>query len=410
MRGLKLKEIRFFVLQTSKVKPKSLYAFLLIAGIILVAINLRPAITSVGPVVGMIKEDIGLAYWSVSLLTSLPLIAFAVVSPITPKIANKLSNEKTLLWGLVCILAGIIIRSFSVVFLLFAGTFLIGAGIAICNVLLPVIIKDKYPLKFGIMTSVYSTAMGLMASIASGLSVPLAMDMNLGWKMALLVWGIPASLAIFLWIYLVKNSEPKRAEIKVTKRDSSIWRSSLAWQVAFYMGFQSFLFYVTITWLPEILQNLGASVSTAGWLLSFTQLIGLPAGFIVPVLAGHIRSQRSIAAILGLTSVLGYSGLWLYGTNYPVMITSIILIGIGLGGTFPLGLAFLGLRSKNARQAAELSGMAQSIGYILAAVGPILIGSLYDFTHSWTIPLITLIIVSMIVIIFGIGAGRNKFV
>ena len=213
------------MLQTSKIKPKSLYAFLLIAGIILVAINLRPAITSVGPVVGMIKEDIGLAYWSVSLLTSLPLIAFAVVSPITPKIANKLSNEKTLLWGLVCILAGIIIRSFSVVFLLFAGTFLTGAGIAICNVLLPVVIKDKYPLKFGIMTSVYSTAMGLMASIASGLSVPLAMDINLGWKTALLVWGIPAILAIFLWIYLVKNSEHKRAEIKVTKRDSSIWRS-----------------------------------------------------------------------------------------------------------------------------------------------------------------------------------------
>ena len=112
----------------------------------------------------------------------------------------------------------------------------------------------------------------------------------------------------------------KRAEIKVTKGDSSIWRSPLAWQVAFYMGFQSFLFYVTITWLPEILQNLGASVSTAGWLLSFTQLIGLPAGFIVPVLAGHIRSQRSIAALLGLTSVLGYSGLLLFGTNYPVMI------------------------------------------------------------------------------------------
>ena len=131
----------------------------------------------------------------------------------------------------------------------------------------------------------------------------------------------------------------------------------------------------------------GPVYPTAGWLLSFTQLIGLPAGFIVPVLAGHIRSQRSIAAILGLASVLGYSGLLLFGTNYPVMITSIVFIGIGLGGTFPLGLAFLGLRSKNARQAAELSGMAQSIGYILAAVGPILIGSLFDFTHTWTVPL-----------------------
>src|SRR4051812_2471259 len=133
MLRLKLKEIRLFVLQKSKVKPNSLYAYLLITGIILVAFNLRPAITSVGPVVGMIKEDIGLSYWSVSLLTSLPLIAFAVISPIAPKIATKLSNEKALLWGLVCILAGIVVRSFSMVILLFAGTFLIGTGIAICN-------------------------------------------------------------------------------------------------------------------------------------------------------------------------------------------------------------------------------------------------------------------------------------
>ena len=398
------------MLQNSRVKPKSLYAYLLLVGIILVAFNLRPAITSVGPIVGMIQDEIGLAYWSVSLLTSLPLIAFAIVSPITPKIANKLSNEKTLLWGLLCILAGIVVRSFSKVFLLFVGTFLIGAGIAICNVLLPVVIKDKFPQKFGLMTSVYSTAMGLMASLASGISVPVATA--LGWQMSLLVWGIPAVLGIVLWFYLVKKSDSdyKHVEIKTTTSNSSIWRSPLAWQVAFYMGFQSFLFYVTITWLPEILQSLGASLSNAGWLLSFTQLIGLPAGFIVPVLAGHIRSQKTLAAVLGLASVLGYSGLLLFGTNYPVMITSIVFIGIGLGGTFPLGLAFLGLRSKNARQAAELSGMAQSIGYILAAVGPILIGSLFDFTQTWTVPLLTLIIVSIVVITFGIGAGRNKFV
>lgn len=400
------------LIQSIAVKSKSYYAYILITGIILVAFNLRPAITSIGPVVGMIQEDMGLAHWSVSFLTSLPLIAFAAVSPIVPKISNKLSNEKTLLLGLVLILAGIGIRTISTIFLLFAGTLLIGIGIAICNVLLPVVIKDKFPLKFGLMTSVYSTLMGLIASLASGLSVPLSSEMNLGWQIALLVWGIPAILAIILWIYLVKNmASPSVADRKkVITSDNTIWRSPLAWQVAFYMGFQSLLFYVTITWLPEILQNLGASLSTAGWLLSFTQLIGLPAGFVVPVLAGHIRSQKSLAAGLGISSVLGYSGLLFFGTNYPVMMTSIILIGIGLGGTFPLGLAFLGLRSQNARQAAELSGMAQSIGYILAAVGPIFIGSLYDFTHTWTIPLIMLIIASAVVILFGFGAGSNKFV
>ena len=399
------------MLQSSVVKPKSLYAYMLVTGIILVAFNLRPAITSIGPVVGMIQKDVGLAHWSVSFLTSLPLIAFAVVSPIVPRIANKMSNEKTLLLGLVIILAGIVVRSISSIFILLTGTFLIGTGIAICNVLLPVVIKDKFPSKFGLMTSIYSTSLGLMASLATGLSVPLASHMELGWKTALLVWGIPAILAILLWGYLVKNNDSKPSDIqKVTKSDHAIWRSFLAWQVAFYMGFQSLSFYVTITWLPEILQSQGVNLSTAGWLLSFSQLIGLPAGFLLPIIAGQIRSQRGLAALIGLLSVLGYSGLLFFGANYLIMIISIILIGIGLGGTFPLALTFIGLRCRNARQAADLSGMAQSIGYILAAVGPIFIGSLFDITHSWTLPLLTLVIVSVIVMIFGLGAGRNKYV
>lgn len=399
------------MVQKSVGKAKSIYTYLFIIGIILVAFNLRPAITSIGPVVGMIQEDMGLAHWSVSLLTSLPLIAFAIVSPITPKIANLLSNEKTILLGLISILVGVVIRTFSSSFLLFLGTFIVGGGIAICNVLLPVIIKEKYPLKFGLMTSVYSTAMGLMASIASGLSVPLASGLNLGWKTALLIWGIPTCLALLLWIYLSKNNGKQSFEVKnVTTVKTAIWRSPLAWQIAIYMGCQSLLFYVTVTWLPEILQSLGASLATAGWLLSFTQLMGLPAGFIAPVLAGRMRSQKGLAAVIGLSTVWGYSGLLLFGTNDVVMLICIILIGIGLGGTFPLALALIGLRSKTARQAADLSGMAQSIGYILAAIGPILIGSIYDFTHTWTFPIVMLIIVGMIVVIFGIGAGRNKFV
>ncbi|WP_338471794.1 MFS transporter [Niallia sp. XMNu-256] len=397
-------------MENSIVKKKSLYNYVLIIGIIFVAFNLRPAITSIGPVVGLIQEDMGLAHWSVSLLTSLPLIAFAVISPITPKMATWLSNERTLLVGLILILIGIVIRTATSIYILFFGTFLIGSGIAICNVLLPVVIKDKFPLKFGLMTSVYSTAMGLMASVASGVTVPLISGMNVGWQTALLVWGIPAILAVLLWGYLSKNNKKQSFEVKRIPPVTNIWRSLLAWQIALFMGCQSLLFYVTITWLPEILRNLGASLATAGWLLSFTQLIGLPIGFIVPVLASRFREQKGLAIILGLSSVSGFSGLLLFGTNDFLMMVSIVLIGIGLGGTFPLGLAFLGLRSQNARQAAQLSGMAQSIGYILAAVGPILIGSIYDFTQTWTVPLITLVIVGFIIILFGVGAGRNRFV
>lgn len=397
-------------LAQSKVNPKNTYIYLFIAGIVLVAFNLRPAITSLGPLVGMIQEDVGLAHWSAGLLMSLPLVVFAVMSPLVPKIATRLTNEMTLLLGLSALFVGILIRSIPTAPLLFTGTFLVGLGIAIGNVLLPAVVKDKFPQKFGLMTSVYSTSMGLIASLASGISVPLAVDLNLGWQGAQVVWAIPAVIAIILWIFLFKQNQKNRSVIKeVVPSSSTIWRSPLAWQIAIFMGFQSFLFYVTISWLPEILHSQGMSIETAGWMLSLTQLVGLPASFFIPVLAGRFQSQVWISFALSCFSGLGYTGL-LLGTSYPILIISIILIGIALGGSFPLALSYIGLRARDGRQAAELSGMAQSTGYLLAAVGPLFIGYLYDLTHLWTFPLTALIVVSGVVMVFGMLSGRNRYV
>ena len=397
-------------MELERSNTKSLYIVLVITGIVLVAFNLRSSITSIGPLVGMIQEDVGLAHWSAGLLMSLPLIVFAVMSSITPKLANRLTNEKTLLVGMVCLLIGICIRSIPMTFSLFTGTFLIGAGIAIGNVLLPAIVKDKFPKKFGLMTSVYSTSMGLIASLASGVSVPLASGLNLGWQGALLVWGIPVVVAILVWMYLVKYNQGNHHAVKRVRSSSNgIWRSPLAWQIAIFMGFQSFLFYTTISWLPEILHSHGISIATAGWLLSFTQIMGLPASFFVPIIAGHVRTQAWLAFVLGMFSILGYIGL-LLGSSYPILVISIILIGLALGGLFPLALSYIGLRARNAGQAAELSGMAQSTGYILAAIGPMFIGYLYDKTQMWTVPLLTLVIVSGVVMLFGMSSGRNQYV
>ncbi|MFL6517342.1 MAG: CynX/NimT family MFS transporter, partial [Bacillus sp. (in: firmicutes)] len=370
----------------------------------LVAFNLRPAITSVGPLAGMIQKDVGLAHWSAGLLMSLPLIVFAIMSPLVPKLANRITNEIALIVGLTFLLIGIVIRSIPLVFFLFTGTLFIGAGIAIGNVLLPAIAKDKFPEQFGLMTSVYSTSMGLVASLASGVSVPLAEGMNLGWKGALNVWGIPAVAAILVWTFISKYNQGNQKEIKkVTPSSNQIWRSPLAWQIAIFMGFQSFLFYVTISWLPEILHSQGMSMEKAGWLLSITQIVGLPFSFFIPVIAGRFQSQKWIAFLLSLCSIIGYGGL-LLGSSYPVLIASIIFIGMALGGIFPLSLTFIGLRTKNASQAAELSGMAQSTGYILAAAGPFFIGYLFDQTHLWTVPISALIIISLVVLVFGMLA------
>src|SRR5699024_3279172 len=164
-----------------------------------------------------------------------------------------------------------------------------------------------------------------------------------------------------------------------------------------------------ISWLPEILYDYGVDMATAGWMLSLAQLIGVPFSFIVPMIAARFETQRGIILGLGVCAIGGYCGL-LFGSSYTLMVISIILIGIPLGGSFALALAFLGMRARNAKQAAELSGMAQSLGYILAAIGPISIGYLFDLTHVWTAPLITLIIISGLVVLFGMGAGRNKYV
>jgi len=392
-------------------KENQLYKFMLIAGIIVVAFNLRPAITSVGPLMGMIRDDMGLSNWSVGLLTSLPLVVFAVMSPIIPKLANRYTNEIILLIGLILLVLGIGTRSISIVFLIFMGTLLVGAGIAICNVLLPGIIKEKFPAKVGVMTSIYTTTMGIFAATASGLSIPIAEGLNLGWQIALLIWGVPALIGMLVWIYLSKKGKPNNnVDVKyIHSENNNMWRSSIAWQVAFFMGLQSFLFYVTISWLPEILHDYGVSMATAGWMLFFTQIIGLPASFLVPVIAGKYPSQRFIVVIMGACAIGGYSGL-LFGTSFMMMIISIILIGIALSGNFALALALLGIRARTAKQAAELSGIAQSIGYVLAAIGPMFVGYLYDLTHTWTVPIITLLIVTSLVVLFGLGAGRDRYV
>ncbi len=391
---------------------KRAYRFLLMVGIIVVAFNLRPAITSVGPVIGTIRDDIGLSNWSAGLLTSLPLIAFAVMSPLAPKLGNRVSNERALLIGLILLLFGIAVRTVSLVALLFIGTLFVGLGIAICNVLLPGVIKEKFPEKVELMTGIYSTAMGTFAATASGVSIPIAKGLGLGWQAALIVWAIPAIVGILIWIYLSKKNKSNDDDEKVRYANTDanrMWKSPLAWQVALFMGFQSFLFYVTISWLPEILHDYGVSIGTAGWMLSMTQIIGLPFSFLVPVIAGKLKSQWAIVVFLGTSAISGYVGL-LLGNSFVVMIICSLLIGIALGGVFPLALTFLGMRARTAKQAAELSGMAQALGYLLAAIGPIFIGYLYDVTHAWTVPLLTLIGVALIVITFGSLAGRDKYV
>src|SRR5690625_3111872 len=396
-----------------KKEKDTFYQALLFVGVIFVAFNLRPAITSVGPLFGTIRDDIGLSNWSVAFLTSLPLIAFAIMSPIAPKLANRLSNEATLALGLLILIIGISLRSVSIIFLIFFGTLCIGLGIAICNVLLPGIIKEKFPAKVAIMTSIYTSSMAIVATSASGVSVPLSEGLNLGWQLSLFVWVIPAVIGLAIWIIVYrKNNKKHKAErlrFLESKTKSGIWKSPLAWKVALFMGLQSLIFYVMISWLPEILMAQGMKKATAGYMLSYFQFVGIPVSFIIPMVAIKMQSQRSLVIFVNVLYIIRIFSLLMKPT-FVITIIAITFVGISSSANFALSLSFLSMRAKNPKDSAELSGMAQSIGYSLAAVGPIFIGLLYDITHAWTVPLILLIGITLIIIYVGMNAGQNKYV
>lgn len=388
-------------------KPVKLTGALLAIGVILVAANMRASLTAIGPLIGTIQADTGLSGVLVGLLTTLPLIAFAVLSPIAPSIANRFGAENTLFASLLILIVGTVLRSLPSTFTLFTGTVLIGLAIAICNVLLPGLIKRHFPNSVGLMTGLYTMSMNLWASLASGISIPMAVGLGLGWRGALVIWTSISILAAIVWLPQLRSHHQEREEAQESHK-GTMWKSALAWQVTLFMGLQSLAFYVTITWLPEIVQDRGYSPTAAGWMLSLMQLFSLPTSFIMPLLAGRRRSQRSFVIITFCFSLIGYLGLFVGGA--ALLPLWVAFIGLGGGASISLALVFIALRTRNSQQTARLSGMSQSIGYLLAAVGPSLIGWLHDWSGSWTPPLLVLLTSVVVLFIVGLGASRDAYV
>ncbi|OBZ14723.1 transporter [Bacillus sp. FJAT-27264] len=383
----------------------------LIIGIIFIAANLRTPLSSVGPLVGLIRSSTQISNTMAGMITTLPLLAFALFSTWVPRLGRKFGVERLIMAAVVCLTFGIVLRSVPGVITLYAGTIVLGLAIAVCNVMLPSLIKHEFPSRLGMMTGVYSISMNLMSAIASGISIPLAVNAGLGWRGALGIWGVLSFISIVMWLpqWKRKGKENGASTIQnntVAGEQTSLWRSGLAWQVTLYMGLQSMVFYVVIAWLPEILLQQGIGSGQSGWLLSILQLAMLPFTFIVPVMAGRMSNQRPLIIMAFIFIMSGILGL-LYGSVHLIALW-VILVGIGCSFAFGLAMMFFGLRTKDAHQAAELSGMAQSVGYLLAATGPMLFGYLHDVTHSWTTPLLILVGATVLLLIFGLGAARDR--
>ncbi|WP_242883069.1 CynX/NimT family MFS transporter [Actinomadura litoris] len=380
-----------------------------LAGLVLLTINLRAAITGVSPLLGDLRDALSLSGVQVSVLTTLPVLCLGLFASLAPVLARRVGAEVAIAGSLVMITAGIVVRVVPSPVALYLGTVLAGAGIAMGNVLMPAVIKRAFPDRVGSLTGLAMMLMAASGAVAAGLAVPL--DAAGGWRLALAVWAVPSLIAALTWGPLARGARrdaPRQDSApRAARATGTLLRSAKAWFVAAFMGLASLMFYVLMSWLPEIMRDAGYAPATAGMMVSAMLIVGIPLGFLVPVFAARLRDQRALVVAVAAAMVVGILGLlaapeagWVW----------VLTLGIGTGSAFPLAYTLLSLRSPSPSVAARLSGMAQTGGYLLAAAGPLAVGVLHSVTGGWEVSLVLLLALVVPELVFGLLAARPGFV
>lgn len=390
---------------SSSQDPDSRGRLLLIICILLFACNLRAPMTSLAPLLTQIQESFGLNAATAGTITAIPLLVFGIVSPLAPLLARRVGLERALVGALVLILLGVAVRSAGSLALLFAGTAAIGIGIAIGNVLLPSLLKRDFPGQIAVLTSVYALTMGTVAAFSSSIAIPLADLTGLGWRFALLCTGVIPAISLICWLPLARRPRTdKVASPAANQTRTPVWRHAISWQVTFFLGMNSFLFYSVMSWLPAIMHDAGYSPAAAGTAHGIMQFGASIIGLLMMPIVRRSADQRKLAVAISALSLVSLAGLWLFPSWSTFWAT---LFGMGNGGVFILALSFMGTRVSTAGQAASLSGMAQSAGYLLACTGPSLLGSIHDLSGNWSMPLLVCCLLSATLIYAGWCAGRS---
>lgn len=378
---------------------------MMFVGMMLVALNLRPALTSIGPILRTVGDSLSLSSSGQGVLTTLPVLFLGLAAPIAPRAARKLGMERAVLAALIILGIALIVRPYLGVGGLFLGTAVAGGCIGIMSVLLPGIVKRDFPQSASLMTGIYTAVLCTGAAVAAGATEPLRMAFGDAWQPALAFWTVPAVIAaVAWWLQLDSKLVPQTPGAPKT----SLFKDRLAWQIALYMGLQSSLAYTVFGWLPTILQDRGIAPVEAGLALSVSILVQVPTAIIAPWIASHMRDQRFMVVLVMLTTLAGLcgsiyapvEGMWLW----------VIVLGLGQGGSFSIALTLLAVRARDAETAARLSGMAQSLGYTMAALGPLFVGVLHDTFDSWGLAGAFLVLIALAAIIAGLGAGRKRYV
>ncbi|MGA5554733.1 CynX/NimT family MFS transporter [Streptomyces lavendulocolor] len=385
---------------------------LLLAGIVLASLNMRAALASVSPLAGEIGAAFGLSSTATSLVTSVPVLFLGLGALVAPRLARRLGTERVLCGALVLLAAGILVRVWPSVYALYGGGVLVGTAIALLNVLMPGLIKRDFPDRAASMTSLYTGSMIAGATVVAAASVPLERAFGGSWQASLAFWSLLAAVAAVAWLPQVliargrTGHEVRRVPEAGRTTGRAVWRSALAWQVTLFMGLQSLWSYVLIAWMPVILTDQGMSRSTAGVVFAFNNLVQVAGAFLVPLLAGRMRGQRPLVALVTSLVAAGYAGLMVAPVSGAWLWAAIL--GVGQGGAVGLALTLIVLRSGDAVTASRLSGMAQTVGYLLAAAGPLAAGAVHEATGGWTVPIALVLCVCAAALVVGLLAARDR--
>lgn len=371
--------------------------------IVVVALNLRPAVTAVGPLLTEIRGGLQLSSTAAGALTTLPLVFFGAFGLVAPFLRRRPPSEALLVMSMALLSAGLLLRVVPVTAALFAGSLLAGLAISIGNIAVPAVIKRDHPERVTAVTAAYTVAVTVGASAASGLVAPAERLLGSGWRLPLGLLAVPAVAAGLAWL-----PRARRAPAAALARGghAAVWRDRLAWQVTAFFGVQSLLAYVVIAWLPTICQDRGMAKVPAGYVLALSSLMQAAGALAVPVIERRLKDQRPLVVMVAALSAVGFAGI-AWAPIASVWLWTVVL-GLGQGIGFATALSFIGLRSPDAEIAGQLSGMTQGVGYVISALGPLAIGALHDASSGWNLPMAVSLAVAGLLLLPGLGAGRAR--
>jgi CP family cyanate transporter-like MFS transporter len=375
---------------------------LLVAGFVLAAWNLRPALAGVSPLLNDIMGDLALSPAAGGAITTVMVLCLGLLGPLAPVLSSRLGLDRTLLVGLLILATGVTVRSAGGLVTLYVGAALAGTAIAIMNVAMPGLVKQHFPSRVGLFTGVYVSCLVAGAAVASSAMVPLAREH--GWRAAAGSVALLALAAVLLWAPQAFRRPVGGGGGAGHRRYRTLLRSRTTWVVMSFMGLQSLTFYVMLAWLPTIFQDAGLSADEAGYMLGLTNLAQIAATLTVPVHAGRARSQVPHVTAAAVLTMVGYAGVLLAPTTLPWL--WMIVLGLGQGASIALALLIITLRAPDPTSVTALSAVAQSSGYTLAALGPVAFGLIHQVTGGWSVPLLAGLGVCVVQLGFGVLAGR----